>query len=296
MDAPASVGEIPGLTTANCDFRANTITIDHTLTYFPPDDAGTREYHIVGSAPRTFPMTQGVRDAVSAQGVNLKLQNIPYTTLDGCSNFLFLDEQGDFLKTEDLNDAIREIVMDYNKAEFQRSLEEGRQPVLLPVFTVFEIRSQAMPPLDHFEGEYYCLSNYYDPVSVTVDGLTYRNSEAAFHAYKTTDMNKRREFTDLNPDAAKKKGRHLDLPSDWDDIRIDVMKKVVRAKFTQHPDPAKKLPATGNRELIEGTKWHDTFWGIDLNTRKGDNNLGKILMALREDLRSGKIPLPDDKQ
>ena len=52
------------------------------------------------------------------------------------------------------------------------------------------------------------------------------------------------------------------------------------------------LLSTGDQELIEGTWWHDKFWGICICTKcanKGDNNLGKILMTVREEISLQKI-------
>ena len=37
--------------------------------------------------------------------------------------------------------------------------------------------------------------------------------------------------------------------------------------------------------LIEGNNWHETFWGVDSETGEGQNNFGKILMELREELK-----------
>jgi len=39
---------------------------------------------------------------------------------------------------------------------------------------------------------------------------------------------------------------------------------------------------TGKSELIEGNTWGDTFWGV--SGVIGQNNLGKILMKIREEL------------
>ena len=60
------------------------------------------------------------------------------------------------------------------------------------------------------------------------------------------------------------------------------MKEIIRRKFSQHPDLADKLVATGQKELQEGNNWGDTFWGI--SNGKGQNNLGIILMEVREEL------------
>ena len=55
------------------------------------------------------------------------------------------------------------------------------------------------------------------------------------------------------------------------------------AKFSQHPELAEKLLATGNAHLEEGNSWGDKVWGTVGGV--GANNLGKILMRVRETLR-----------
>ena len=45
------------------------------------------------------------------------------------------------------------------------------------------------------------------------------------------------------------------------------------------------LLSTGDRVLIEGNTWNDTFWGVSLKSGNGQNHLGKILMRVRERLK-----------
>jgi predicted NAD-dependent protein-ADP-ribosyltransferase YbiA (DUF1768 family) len=46
---------------------------------------------------------------------------------------------------------------------------------------------------------------------------------------------------------------------------------------------------TGDAILEEGNMWNDTFWGIDLNTGKGQNHLGRLLMERRAELNNEYI-------
>ncbi len=79
--------------------------------------------------------------------------------------------------------------------------------------------------------------------------------------------------------------RKVLLRSDWEQVKVQLMEEIVRAKFTQNADLAQMLLATGNRLIQEGNTWHDVFWGVDQKTEKGENHLGKILMKIREELR-----------
>ena len=140
-----------------------------------------------------------------------------------------------------------------------------------------------------FRGTYEYLSNFYDPCPVTYDGLTYRNSEAAYQAAKCADPERKREFCDISPQMAKRLGGHVQLREDWNRIRENVMREVIHAKFEQHPELADMLLSTGRQKLVEGNYWHDNFFGDCqcLLCRKlpGKNALGTILMEERQRLR-----------
>lgn len=133
--------------------------------------------------------------------------------------------------------------------------------------------------IDSFSGEYSFLSNFY-PAKLVVFDLEFKTSEHAYQAFKTLDF---KEFNQIKnaqtPGNAKKLGKYVTLRDDWDDIKLKVMKVVVRAKFDQNPEIRVKLINTAPAELIEGNAWRDDFWGVYNGV--GENHLGKILMNLR---------------
>lgn len=133
-----------------------------------------------------------------------------------------------------------------------------------------------------FDGEYAFLSNFYER-QVEYEGITYGSSEAAFQAQKTLDIEERLQFATLTPMQSKRKGRKVTLRPDWEGVKVLTMYEIVLAKFTQNPDLAEKLIATGDEELVEGNYWHDTFWGVCDGV--GTNFLGKILMDVRENIK-----------
>jgi hypothetical protein len=140
-----------------------------------------------------------------------------------------------------------------------------------------------------FSGVYRFLSNFwYSPVK---DGsIIWPTVEHGYQWAKAdfSDLSEEMilaihaKFLSLTPGQAKQWGQEVKLVPDWDDIKISVMRRLVKAKF-QNSELRAKLLATGDQELVEGNWWNDTFWGICKG--KGSNNLGKILMAERNEIR-----------
>lgn len=73
--------------------------------------------------------------------------------------------------------------------------------------------------------------------------------------------------------------KNLKPRSDWQEIKINVMRKALKAKFEQNPKLKALLKSTGNSEIIEGSPY-DYFWG-EGKEKTGKNVLGKLLMELR---------------
>ncbi len=139
--------------------------------------------------------------------------------------------------------------------------------------------------IDKFRDEYDFLSNFYES-EITFEGLTYGSNEAAFQAQKCMTHEEKLLFTDCRPAKSKSLGRSVNLRPDWESVKVGLMTEIIRAKFTQHSELAAKLVATGEKIIIEGNTWGDIFWGIDTRTGQGENHLGKILMRIRDELRS----------
>lgn len=137
---------------------------------------------------------------------------------------------------------------------------------------------------DFHDPSYNFLSNFY-AADVLYEGLLYKNNEAAFQAQKCLAIEEKRKFVNLPPSKSKALGRKVHLRPDWEIVKFRIMEEIVRAKFFQHPELAVKLISTGDRPLIEGNLWGDTCWGADAISGQGENNLGKILMKIRNELK-----------
>ena len=140
-----------------------------------------------------------------------------------------------------------------------------------------------MTPITEFRGPYFFLSNFYE-TPVKYDGLTYPSSEAAFQAAKCLDPKARKIFQTMTPKQAKQFGKRVSLRPDWEEVKLQVMADILKNKF-ENKELRAKLLATESANLVEGNYWHDTFWGVDLATGKGQNHLGELLMALRTNLK-----------
>jgi ribA/ribD-fused uncharacterized protein len=135
-----------------------------------------------------------------------------------------------------------------------------------------------------FRGEYAFLSNFY-PSEVSLDGIVYPTVEHAYQAAKTLNPTEREMILKLEtPGRAKRAGMKVFLREDWEDIKISVMTKLVRQKFTNHGILRDKLLKTNGLVLLEGNNWGDEFWGVNLRDYDGHNHLGNILMKVRKEL------------
>lgn len=81
--------------------------------------------------------------------------------------------------------------------------------------------------------------------------------------------------------AQKNEDKRLD---NWFNVNINVMKWILFRKFTQDEKLMRLLVNTNDDELIEDSKEKDAFWGNGADG-KGENNLGKALMEIREKLK-----------
>ncbi len=138
-----------------------------------------------------------------------------------------------------------------------------------------------MSVIDSFQDEYRFLSNFFLS-EVNYKGVIWPSSEHLYQALKTLDLIKREEIRQATPGKAKRLGKKVEMRSDWDEVKDQIMSDVVWLKFSQNPELAQKLIETGDAELIEGNWWGDTYWGVCKG--KGQNKLGEILQGIRSRL------------
>lgn len=143
----------------------------------------------------------------------------------------------------------------------------------------------------HFTKENRWLSNFH-PVRVFHGGFEFPTTEHAYQAAKSLDPEVHRAFQEIEkPGDARKVGQLIAIPDleEWNATRkFQVMEDLQRQKFSE-PGLRQKLLDTQDEDLVEGNWWHDNCWGSCSCPKCGNNGrneLGKILMKLRSELKN----------
>ena len=135
----------------------------------------------------------------------------------------------------------------------------------------------------------------FDGEPFTEDGITYPTPEHYYQAMKVSRdepgfREQRQAIADARtPGESKYLGKRIKVRPDWEQIKLQVMERVLRYKFRPGTSWHKQLMAT-NDKIVEVNNWHDNIWGAcicdsckDLHHR---NSLGILLMKLREEFRN----------
>ena len=141
------------------------------------------------------------------------------------------------------------------------------------------------------------LSNMAGGFPLSIAGVRILTSEALYQACrfpKRPDV-QRAIIAAKSPMSAKMAGKpyRAATRSDWDQVRMDVMRWCLRVKLKQSWASFEPLLwATGDRDIVEDSH-KDTFWGAKASKENpdvliGDNVLGRLLVELRQEVVRGK--------
>ena len=141
--------------------------------------------------------------------------------------------------------------------------------------------------------EFGGLSNMAGGFPLVVNDIPIRTSEALYQACRFPHLPDVQKLIidQRSPMTAKMKGkpyRH-DSRSDWNKVRINVMRWCLRVKLVQNWTTfGRLLLETNSRPIVEQSR-KDDFWGakpVDEDTLVGMNVLGRLLMELRESVKT----------
>ena len=134
-----------------------------------------------------------------------------------------------------------------------------------------------------FKDDYEFLSNFY-PCKITIAGYTFPSVENAYQAMKCANLSDYGQFVNIGPAEAKKLGRKVQLRSDWEQIKYNVMRQLLDLKF-QDKVLLKMLQDTAPESISEGNYWHDNYWGMcqcdKCKSKIKYNHLGELLQRKR---------------
>lgn len=139
------VGEVTGLRWCDIDLEEGIIDVNHTLVYYDHRTEGSKQgcYFNINSTKtpasmRQVPMLEFVKEAFLMEKEKQELLGIRCeVTIDGYSDFIFVNRFGKTQHQTTLNRAIHRIIRDCNDEQF---LKNESATVLLPHFSCHSLR------------------------------------------------------------------------------------------------------------------------------------------------------------
>ena len=139
------VGEVTGLRWCDIDMESGMIDVNHTLVYYDHRTEGSKSgcYFNVNTTKtpasmRQVPMLGFVREAFEQEKEKQEDLGLHCeVTIDGYTDFIFINRFGQAQHQATLNKAIRRIIRDCNDEQFLHSDEPD---VLLPYFSCHSLR------------------------------------------------------------------------------------------------------------------------------------------------------------
>ena len=144
--------------------------------------------------------------------------------------------------------------------------------------------------INSFRGYHAWLSNMYD-CEIEFMGHKFKSVENAYmFAKRPNDSEWLNKCLSLSPGDVKKASRLITVREDWESVKLSVMYELLKQKFTQEPFRTDLLNTRGEN-IVEGNRWNDTFWGVDVKATPnvGENWLGRLIMDIRTKLKNGKL-------
>ncbi len=138
------VGEVVGLRWCDIDLEEGLISVNHTLVYY--NKGGEKKLSFAINTPktaageRTIPMMDFVREAFLLEKQFQEESGLKcVVSIDGYTDFIFINRYGATQHQGTLNKAIRRITRDCNDEVLLRHHGKG-EPVLLPPFSCHSLR------------------------------------------------------------------------------------------------------------------------------------------------------------
>lgn len=137
------VGELTGLRWCDIDFDEDLISVNHTLVFYNHGDNKGCTFSIntpkTEAGNRTIPILPSVKEALQMERkIQQEFDVKCSVSIDGYSDFIFVNRFGATQHQGTLNKAIKRIIRDCNDEVLLKSKE--KDPVLLPPFSCHSLR------------------------------------------------------------------------------------------------------------------------------------------------------------
>jgi hypothetical protein len=185
----------------------------------------------------------------------------------------------------------------------EEATTEKKEPVRRKKIVKKAEAAVALPEILFFfskEPENKEFSNFYE-TEFELDGVKYKSAEHAYQAVKAKTFGDDEAFEKIqkakSAQSAKAAGKKVkDFKEDtWKEKKDEVMKTILRAKFTQNLELRKKLLDSGDKRIANADS-RDKYWGIGTSANttmakdpakwKGENKLGAFLEELRTTIKA----------
>ncbi len=185
------VGEVVGLRWQDIDLEKGIIDVNHSLVYYAEEGAETTKSVLHVSMPKTeagirlIPMMPKVRDAFLEEQKAQRKTGLNMSNIDGMTGFIFCNRFRQVQNPQTINRTIKRIVSDHNVDELTKAKREGRQPVILDVFSCHIFR--------HTFCTRFC--EHEDNLKIIQKIMGHADIETTMDIYaEITDMRKKKAF------------------------------------------------------------------------------------------------------
>ncbi len=138
------VSELVGLRWDDVYLEEGYIEVNHNTVYYqrekgkcyfsvstPKTEAGKRIIPLLPEVKQAFLEEKSFQEEVEVRCE---------VTIDGYTNFIFLNRFGNIHNPQTINRTIKRIVLAYNEQEIERAEKEAREPILIPPFSCHNLR------------------------------------------------------------------------------------------------------------------------------------------------------------
>lgn len=184
------IGEALGLRWEDLNYETRTISINHSIVYYPIGESRTCVQRVskpkTEAGIRTIPMMETVYDAFQLEWEAQQETGFNESEIDGMSGFVFITRDGTVPNPQAVNRAIKRIIHSYNAEEVINAKRARREPVILPDFSCHHLRHTFCTRLCEHETN----------LKVIQSIMSHRNIETTMDIYAEATDSKKHESLD----------------------------------------------------------------------------------------------------